>query len=254
MPELHYREFTIKKKNGKTRRICAPSPEALAYQRSILPRLNSLFIQKESSKNFDYPVFHGFVKNRNCVTAALAHQGFAHTITIDISNFFDSVHLDTILGLPSDLNTTLLTHVDGTLAQGFATSPILANLYLIDSAVAIYDYLKENFASFAYTVYADDMQISIPSSTYEEMDAVIAYCTQILRIANLQVNRSKTRIRHSKYGNRKVLGIQVGTDSLHPTRKLKKKIRAARHQGNHCSLGGLVTQSRMLLPKVLRQS
>ena len=251
---MEYKTFFISKKNGKKRRICAPDKELLTYQRSILPRLTSFFIQQEA-RLFSTPVFHGFVKNRNCVTAATLHKGYAHTIMMDISNFFDSVHLTDIqnnYNLPSVINEQV-THEDGTLAQGFATSPILANIYLLQPVRAINDYLITLDIPFALTVYADDIQISLSDSSYETMDTIISTVEAILSYAKLTLNKKKTRIRHSKYGNRKILGIQVGVDTLSPTRKLKKKIRAARHQNNHCSLGGLVTVSRMLLPKLVRE-
>ena len=41
-----YRQFFIKKKNGRNRRICAPSPELLAYQRSQLQSLSHTFNSK----------------------------------------------------------------------------------------------------------------------------------------------------------------------------------------------------------------
>lgn len=253
---MEYREFYIRKKNGKRRRICAPDAELLRYQRSILSALTSYFIQQEA-RMFNDDIFHGFVKNRNCVTAALKHQGFAHTITLDISNCFDSIKFAAIplhttnQGLT--VNSALVTHTDGSLAQGFATSPILANLYLLEPIQQVKEYLSTLFIDYSLTVYADDIQISIPESTFDTMNAIIDTVTAIMRSYQLTINKTKTRIRHRKYGNRKILGIQVGDSTLSPNRKLKKKIRAARHQHNHCSLGGLVTCSRMLLPKALRQ-
>ena len=73
-----------------------------------------------------------------------------------------------------------------------------------------------------------------------------------MKTYNLTINPKKTRIHHAKHGNRRILGIQVGEHAIYPNRKLKKKIRAARHQNNGPSLGGLVTASRLLLPKSLR--
>ena len=253
---MDYREFYIKKKNGKQRRICAPDAELLRYQRTLLNPLNNYFIQLEDDL-FNDDVFHGFVRNRNCVTAALKHQGFAHTITLDISNCFDSIRFAAIprLSTPASPVTVIaqqVTHKDGSLGQGFATSPILANLYLLNPIHELHQFMETQYLDFRLTVYADDIQISIPESTYEQMNTIIAAATSILAAYRLTVNTAKTRIRHRKYGNRKVLGIQVGDTTLNPNRKLKKKIRAARHQGNHCSLGGLVTCSRMLLPRALR--
>ena len=253
---MTYREFYITKKNGSKRRICAPDKELLAAQRSLLPSLELWFRAK--SDTFLGPnnnVFHGFLKHHNCVTAANQHIGYAHTISLDISNCFDSIHLDRLVVRTStDENTwSITTHKDGTLAQGFATSPILANIYLIEPIAKIQRFLKSMFGdNYSLTVYADDIQISVKQTTYQTLNLITAYATSIMKTYGLTINPKKTRIHHAKHGNRRILGIQVGEHTIYPNRKLKKKIRAARHQNNGPSLGGLVTASRLLLPKSLR--
>lgn len=256
MSDLSYREFYLKKKNGKKRRICAPSKDLLAAQRKLLPTLVSFFDLYEY-RIFKRKIFHGFVPNRNCVTAAMQHLGYAHTITLDISNCFDSIHVD---NYPTRAycerilqeNKAIISHKDGSLAQGFATSPILANIYLVAPVKELYDVLDQLYPDFALTVYADDIQISIPPSNYTAMNSLIDLATLLFDDFGLTINKTKTRIHHAKYGNRRILGIQVGETTIHPNRRLKKKIRAARHQKNGPSLGGLTTASRLLLPKALR--
>lgn len=254
MPDLSYREFHIKKKNGKKRRICAPSKDLLKAQRDLLPFFSTWFRSVEHTI-FHEEIFHGFVPNRNCVTAANKHLGFAHTISLDISNCFDSISPSNIpdhylLGKDTiNKNLSIITHADGTLAQGFATSPILANIYLLEPVKELYDVIQSLYPEFALTVYADDIQISIPSSTYTDMNALIDLTTVLFKAYGLTINKTKTRIHHAKYGNRRILGIQVGESALYPNRRLKKKIRAARFQKNGPSLGGLTTASRLLLPK-----
>jgi len=249
---MAYREFTIKKKNGRHRRICAPDAASLAYQRSILPNLSSIFLTKERQE-FGREVFHGFVKNRNCVTAARGHVGYAHTISLDISECFDSIHYDTLdVAITNEVVKDLVTHKDGSIAQGFATSPMLSNLYLIKPVSELIEIVDSAFSNHHVTVYADDIQISVGESTYDELNFVIEMAVTLFKQYGLRINPRKTRIHHAKFGNRRILGIQVGNDGIHPNRRLKKKIRAARHQGNGPSLGGLVTASRLLLPKALR--
>jgi len=253
---MTYREFTIKKKNGKTRRICAPSPALLAYQRSKLPALSEKFLALEAA-TFNYPTMHGFVKNRNYVSAAVLHKNFKTTISLDITNFFDSVKVkDTSLeAVLSSMNIDIdkVTHKDGSLAQGFATSPAIANLALLAPMSKLDEALGQNFKfPFRLTVYADDIQVSIDSENYVDILLIKSLVEKIFKEHNLTVNQSKTRVHFAKYGNRRILGVQVGTDSISPNRRLKKKIRAARHQRNGPSLGGLVTASRLLLPKAMR--
>ena len=253
---MTYREFYITKKNGSKRRICAPDKELLAAQRDALPSLENIFRNKSIVYLSNIHIFHGFLKNHNCVTAASKHIGFAHTISLDISNCFDSIHLDKITNSQGNIiaiSQGLFCHSDGTLAQGFATSPILANIYLIDPVAKIKRFLESMFQqNFALTVYADDIQISVNQTSYQTLNLITAYVASIMKTYNLTINPKKTRIHHAKHGNRRILGIQVGDHTIYPNRKLRKKIRAARHQNNGPSLGGLVTASRLLLPKSLR--
>ena len=253
---MTYREFYITKKNGSKRRICAPDKELLAAQRAALPSLEQVFVLKSITLLGTTQIFHGFLKNHNCVTAASKHIGYAHTISLDISNCFDSIHLDKIANSQGNIiaiHQGLFCHSDGTLAQGFATSPILANIYLIEPIAKIKRFLESMFQqNFALTVYADDIQINVNQTSYQTLNLITAYVASIMKTYNLTINPKKTRIHHAKHGNRRILGIQVGEHTIYPNRKLKKKIRAARHQNNGPSLGGLVTASRLLLPKSLR--
>ena len=247
-----YRQFFIKKKNGRNRRICAPSPELLAFQRSELPMLEERFAVKlQLLAQADRDIFHGFLKNRNIVTCAEKHIGFDHTICLDISNCFDSITKEMLYGTSSTFLDGRFYHQDGTLAQGFASSPILANIYLINPVSALLSKIRQVAPEVVVTVYADDLHISLNNASYQKLNLIIKLA--IIEFANhhLTINPRKTRIRHAKFGNRRILGIMVD-DTLKPSRKLKKKIRAARFQGNGPSLGGLVTASRMLYPRNLR--
>ena len=244
-----YRQFFIKKKNGRHRRICAPSPELLAFQRSELHSLAQLFSTRSMFLfgPHDRDIFHGFLKDRNIVTCAEKHIGFDHTICLDISNCFDSI-TDTMLNM--DLDPRLL-HQDGSLAQGFSTSPILANIYLTAPVSKLLPKIRQVAPEAVVTVYADDLHISLNNASYQKLNLIIKLA--IIEFANhhLTINPRKTRIRHAKFGNRRILGIMVD-DTLKPSRKLKKKIRAARFQRNGPSLGGLTTASRCLKPRALR--
>lgn len=244
-----YRQFFIKKKNGKHRRICAPSPELLAFQRSQLPSLSEIFTSRLMVvlEQSDRDIFHGFLKNRNIVTCAEKHIGFDHTICLDISNCFDSI----TLGM-TNMNLDLrLFHQDYSLAQGFASSPLIANIYLIHPVAALLTKIRQLAPEAVLTVYADDLHISLNNASYQKLNLIIKLAIAEFAKHRLTINPRKTRIRHAKFGNRRILGIMVD-DSLKPSRKLKKKIRAARFQGNGPSLGGLTTAAMMYKPRALR--
>ena len=251
--DYSYRVFYIKKKNGKQRKICAPSPDLLKFQRKALNLLVDKFHTAESAL-FDYEVFHGFIPGRNIVTCAELHKGYSHTITLDISNCFDSITVAMLENAGYKFNPKFFETETQSLAQGFATSPIISAIYLCEPMAQLLKIVKHIDPKAMMTCYADDIQISLNNTSYNTMNRVITYATHIFNSFKLTINPNKTRIRHSKFGNRKVLGIQVGSDTLSPSRKLKKKIRAAQFQKNGPSLGGLITASKMMLPKSRRTS
>ena len=112
------------------------------------------------------------------------------------------------------------------------------------------EYSEPGGDRFAFTVYADDIQIS---TNYKSLIPTIIHNVNSFAVNNgFTINRNKTRVRRSINGYRRILGINVGSDHIRATRKTMRKIRAADHQGNYHSKGGLVTWSKNLLPKVLR--
>lgn len=250
--ELYYDEFQLLKKNGTTRRICAPSPKLLKLQQQQLPILTNLTIERIRYNRID-DVLHGFMPNRNCVTAASKHIGFKTTIIMDISKFFDTVHRDHFRALDITLSD-IMFHKDETLAQGFATSPMAANLAITSVIKRIKETLDEflDGEEYAFTVYADDIQISTHHEDYDTTDTIKMIVTECFTEAGFEIHPHKTRIIYSKHGYRRILGISVGDDHIKPSRKVLRKIRAARHQNNGPSLGGLVNYANLNLPRSLR--
>ena len=113
--DLSYRDFLIPKKNGKPRRISAPSKELLQYQHNLMKGLYKYHTKQESVLNCKN-IQHGFIPNRNCVTAATQHIGYKHTIIMDLSDFFDSVNTSFF---PKTITRySHLFHKEGHCAQG----------------------------------------------------------------------------------------------------------------------------------------
>ena len=261
---MDYREFQIPKKSGGHRKITAPDEELLAYQRSKLPELEQ-FWQDIAAEYEVEDIQHGFIKNRNCVTAALQHKGYKTTISMDIADFFDTVnnghisYFSTLYGCD-----TYLYHHDGYCSQGFATSPILCNIALIPAIQQVNEYLSEiTNEVFALTVYADDITISCDIETIDILQAIIKTIEEILNTHGFSIKPTKTRIRFAKFGFRRILGVMVGDDIIKVPRRVKYKLRAAKHQAKtktnpqerqaagH-SAGGLTTWTKLELPKALR--
>ena len=250
--KLTYKEYIIPKKGGKVRKIVAPSPELKSFQRSYLSKLNKYFEQEIRRNNLkDANIFHGFVKHKNCVTAATQHIGFDLTIMMDIKHFFDSVQFNYI---PRDYNLpSILFHQEGYAAQGFPSSPMIANIAIVPVMAEINKQLEELFGkdNFALTIYADDIAISINSSKY--IEPIKITIEQAFRNNGYIINKQKTRVRYTVHGWRRILGVNVGQTEIRATRKTMRKIRAAKHQSTKSkksarSLGGLTTWSRCPAP------
>lgn len=108
---------------------------------------------------------------------------------------------------------------------------------------------NSNSKKFAFTIYADDIQISYNDKSLKK-DIIQIIGDSFMR-GGFQINRRKTRTRSSDCGFRKILGINVGDESIRGSRKTMRKIRAANHQGNYHSKGGLQSWANCHKPKKL---
>ena len=253
---MSYREHLIPKKGkNKFRKIVAPNSTLLNYQRNKLPFLEAWYDEIANEKQLSN-IAHGFRKNKNCITGASRHKGFDLTIMLDLSDFFDNVksyHIP-IYEIQNDRN---LFHADGYAAQGFATSPMIANIAVLPQLEEMNMVLEQFYpGEYALTMYADDIQISLnrrdTTQKGPEENVIIEIVYDIFENAGFPMNKKKTRIRYQQHGYRKILGVNVGQDHVRATRKVMKKIRAAGFQGNYQSKGGLTTWSRCLLPRANR--
>ena len=80
--EPRYRDFTIPKRSGGTRRILAPDDELKSLQRRILRRL--------LGRLRAHPAATGFERGKSILTNARAHQGRAVVLRFDLVDFFPS--------------------------------------------------------------------------------------------------------------------------------------------------------------------
>jgi len=230
--DYSYKEFSIAKKSGKTRKICNPSPDLKRWQRFQLKKLVKVFQRELPPRIAD--TFHGFLPNRNAVTAAAKHIPFQVTMMFDITDFFDSVtllHINKVIALSDFSHHMRMFHKDGYTAQGFPTSPMLANIALIPVAEALDRMLAELFLDkYALTIYADDIQISFNNPDYSLQRDVIDRLTEIFEAHTLVINANKTRTKYEKFGARRILGVNVTNAGISPTRKTVRKLRAVRNQ------------------------
>ena len=244
---MKYVEHEIKKKNGKVRKITAPDDELKAYQRSRIPYYEAKFNQITSDLHLDN-IFHGFVKKRSPITTAEQHIGYDATVYFDLANFFDTVTKESVIAVLMEIpiKDSLLFHKEYYTAQGFPSSPVLANIAL----VPLVYYIKEALTiiaedHFALTIYADDISISY-NSHKTDWRTIRDLVYKQINTSPFEINTRKTRVRFSKHGYRPILGVNVGKDHIQASRKSTRKVRAVSHlvttdPSKAQALGGLTT-------------
>ncbi|GIW55377.1 MAG: hypothetical protein KatS3mg082_1781 [Nitrospiraceae bacterium] len=175
---------------------------------------------------------HAFRPGRSPVTNAAAHIGRDYTLSMDLSDFFDSVsrgHL--IRFLPTDL----LREVDdggilyrGAPRQGLPTSPAACNLAALPMDWTIIEYLETiNLPQAVYTRYADDLTISW-SGDRNWAERLKGAIPRIAEAHGFRIARHKTRLQSARAGRRVICGVAVD-NALHPTRSVRRRLRAAEH-------------------------
>jgi len=264
--------YLIPKRSGGTRQIFAPDPTEKAKLREYLDSLN----RAQSTLS----AAHGFRPAHNVVTAARPHIGMAVTINMDLSDFFDSCTLDMAQtrGVPRQVLDEplafLSTYPDPlfnkpTLAaarQGLPTSPAIANLCAkpLDEAIvrlltkAGYMVCTSGVPSMehtaAYTRYADDLSVSFRIDPGQA--ALTAVRERIVDAAvrcGFRVNARKTHIRRAAGGRREVVGVMVD-DTLHASRTVRRKLRAAEHQAARNSVCSLRAYCAMRAPLTAQET
>jgi len=154
----YYRNFAVKKKNGKERLISEPLPSLKEIQCWILKEI--LAKVKVSIFAKAYRPGIGIVQNLKF------HVGQPIVYTLDISDFFPSIKQEGVERIFNDLGyshivsnlLSKLCTLNNCLPQGAPTSPYISNLFFRDVDQAIGEYCKHH--GIKYTRYADDLTFS----------------------------------------------------------------------------------------------
>jgi hypothetical protein len=251
-----YTRFTIPKRSGGTRDICAPKSQLRWVQRQVLDKI--------LAKVGTHDAAHGFIAGRSTVTNAEQHKGAAVLVKFDLTDFFPTIHYYRVVGLFTRLGYAVgdarfraddearevaptLARLccytpepsrwgQGLLPQGAPTSPTISNLVCrrLDARL---DGLARGRGG-VYTRYADDLTFSFVKDTVD-LGRLRWWVDQVCHQEGFLINQRKFRvIRRSQ--RQLVTGIVVN-DELRVPRDERRRFRAILH---NCRSHGIESQAR----------
>lgn len=221
----YYRPFVRPKKDGRERRIWAPSPALKELQQRLLRRyLQRLYI---------HPTATGFRRGASIVTNARRHVGSAIVLTTDLADFFPSTSAQRVRqcfvshGWRGEaLNTLMrLCVYQGGLPQGAPTSPCLSNLVNVQLDDALDLLARRHDATF--TRYGDDLTFSwkttdVPSGFRD------AVCRELLAVG-YQIQPRKGWQVWRAADEPEITGVVLGRDGrLRPPDATRREARRLR--------------------------
>jgi RNA-directed DNA polymerase len=244
---LHYRRFSIPKRDGTERPIWAPLPRLKAAQAWVLHNVVERLPVHGAA--------HGFLAGRSTLTNAAAHTNAKLVLKMDVKEFFPTVtwrrvkgvfrragyreRVATLLALLCTESPREVVQLDGTtyfvslgprcLPQGAPTSPALTNALCLRLDRRLTGLAAK--LDWRYTRYADDLTFSLPAAHVgpPRLGALIGCVTRVVETEGFRVHPEKTRVARPG-GRQAVTGLVVNGDAAPRTpRTLRRQLRAALH-------------------------
>jgi retron-type reverse transcriptase len=200
--EKNYQKEDILKGDGRIRTFYKPSIPLKKVQRLIMKRI----LQYQPV----HTIINSYRKKRDTLYNAKLHAGKDYLLTLDIEDFFPSVHPQRVYPVFKRCNCsdevasllTLLTTFRDQLPQGAPTSPALANLVLNSLASRIANLCSKYGQTTS--IYGDDTAVSGPPRIQKFQNLLIKITEQ----EGFNVNEKK--ISHQPAWRRQVVtGIVV---------------------------------------------
>lgn len=240
-----YTTYTIPKRDGTDRPICAPKKQLKWVQRQILKHI--------LSKVPLHPSAHGFVTGRSTVSNATPHVGHELVVKFDLKEFFPTVHYFRVIGLFASLGYPVGNCMFGTsdtseqvapvlarlccytpdpkkwgtavLPQGAPTSPAISNLMCRRLDARLGGLAEANKG--VYTRYADDLTFSFPKAEGLNLGRFRWWVDQVCHQEGFTINQEKFRV--IRDSQRQVVTGIVVNDAVRVPRELRRELRAILH-------------------------
>lgn len=228
-----YRTWPKRKKSGQGyRRISEAEPPLKGIQCAIHERILS-------TPAIAYPFYiRAYVKGRNIRQNAEIHLDATTEITLDITDFYDSIERELVLdvfstlcGFPEPVAELLgdLTCLHGHPPQGAATSPALANLVLFKSEPTLVQGFRKK--QLKYTRFGDDIVVSTRYRlTQSEVAWINTQVGEMLATYGLIVNRDKAKVVYRGEQRMEVTGLTIDAGRPSKSDAERKRVRAHVHQ------------------------
>jgi len=215
---------SIIKANGETRQTYAASGDHLTCNLNIKHTLKT---------SVTYPNYlTGGLPKRNSLSNARQHLGAKSLIKLDIKNFYENIHYESVYDvfsnlfcLPTDIARiiALLSCQGNSLAQGGSQSSYIANMVLWKCEPSVVSRLSKQ--GFVYTRYVDDITVSAKETIdVSSANKVIQCVSEMTRSISCELNSKKTFFTN-KPDELTITGIRLSNGTRIP-RKYRRNVRA----------------------------
>ncbi|MCK2167156.1 retron St85 family RNA-directed DNA polymerase [Thalassospira xiamenensis] len=212
-----YRKIVIKKKNGGNRILNEPLPSLKDIQRWVVENI----LEKVEV----HPAAKAYVPKKSIKDNARFHVNQNVVISVDIKDFFPSIHISRVYNIFSSLGysaavSKMLAEIccyKNCLPQGAPTSPYLSNIVMHDLDDDLFAYARRN--GLRYTRYADDITFSGDIKPSK----LIATLYQLITEYGFKLNKQKISV--MRRGARQIVTGIVVNQKMQFQRVRRKKLR-----------------------------
>ncbi len=235
--DAYYECFSIRKRDGGYREICASRGVLKELQCKLANALKHYDNVIKTEYGITTNISHGFIAGKSILTNATIHRNKRFVVNIDLKDFFPSFHFGRVVGffeknryylLPHEVAVTLAQIVcyKGRLPQGAPTSPIISNLICQILDYRVLDLAKKY--KLDYSRYADDLSFSTNRKDFPDLFfAFLNELSVLIEKSGFSINPKKTRL-FFKDSRQTVTGLIVNK-RISVKREFAKETRAMAH-------------------------